>query len=86
MTSSQADPRLGTHSACLDTPAEMFFPEKGGSADEAKAVCASCAIREPCLEYAIANNEVFGIWGGHTQRERQRIRKAMRLQRMRQST
>lgn len=86
MMSSQADPRLGTLSACLDTPAEMFFPERGGSVDEAKAVCSSCRIREACLEYAIANNEQFGIWGGHTERERRRIRRAMALSRMRQST
>lgn len=87
MTSSQADPRLGTLSACLDTPAEMFFPERGGSADEAKAVCQGCRIREACLEYALANNEKFGIWGGYTERERRRIRRrATLLQRMRQST
>ncbi len=83
MTSSQADPRLGSHSACLDTPAEMFFPEQGGSADEAKAICQGCSIREACLEYALANNEKFGVWGGHTERERRRIRRAMALSRMR---
>ncbi len=36
----------------------------------AKALCASCPVRETCLEQAIAVDERFGIWGGMTRRER----------------
>ena len=60
---------------CAQTDPEAFFPEKGGSTREAKKVCASCEVRVECLEYALANDERFGIWGGLSERERRRIKK-----------
>ena len=61
---------------CAQTDPEAFFPEKGGSTREAKAVCQSCSVREECLEYALAHDERFGIWGGLSERERRRLRRA----------
>ncbi len=55
---------------CAQTDPEAFFPEKGGSTREAKRVCATCEVREECLEYALANDERFGIWGGLTPTQR----------------
>jgi len=46
---------------CAQTDPEAFFPEKGGSTREAKRVCATCEVREECLQYALANDERFGI-------------------------
>ena len=63
------------HARGAQTDPEAFFPEKGGSTREAKAVCQSCEVREECLEYALANDERFGIWGGLSERERRRIRR-----------
>ncbi len=60
---------------CAQTDPEAFFPEKGGSTRDAKKVCASCTVRSECLEYALANDERFGIWGGLSERERRRLRK-----------
>ncbi len=60
---------------CLDADPEAFFPEKGGSTREAKRICAECPVKEPCLEYALANDERFGIWGGLSERERRRVRR-----------
>lgn len=60
---------------CAQTDPEAFFPEKGGSTREAKAVCQACEVREECLEYALANDERFGIWGGLSERERRRLRR-----------
>ena len=54
---------------------EAFFPEKGGSTREAKRICESCEVRQECLEYALANDERFGIWGGLSEMERRRLRK-----------
>ena len=56
--------------ACQYTDPEAFFPEKGGSTREAKRVCRGCEVRALCLEYALENNERFGIWGGLSERER----------------
>lgn len=60
---------------CAQTDPEAFFPEKGGSTREAKRVCESCEVRQECLEYALENDERFGIWGGLSERERRRIRR-----------
>lgn len=60
---------------CAQTDPEAFFPEKGGSTREAKRVCASCEVRAECLEYALSNDERFGIWGGLSERERRRVKK-----------
>lgn len=60
---------------CAQTDPEAFFPEKGGSTRDAKKVCAACPVRQECLDYAMANDERFGIWGGLSERERRRLRK-----------
>jgi len=59
---------------CAETDPEAFFPEKGGSTREAKRVCSGCEVRAECLEFALANDERFGIWGGLSERERRRLR------------
>jgi WhiB family redox-sensing transcriptional regulator len=60
---------------CAQTDPEAFFPEKGGSTRDAKKVCGTCMVRSECLEYALENDERFGIWGGLSERERRRLRK-----------
>ena len=61
---------------CAETDPEAFFPEKGGSTRDAKRVCAGCPVRMECLEYALGNDERFGIWGGLSERERRRLRRS----------
>ena len=61
---------------CAETDPESFFPEKGGSTREAKRICASCEVRGECLEYALENDERFGIGGGLSERERRRLKRA----------
>ena len=60
---------------CAQTDPEAFFPEKGGSTREAKKICTSCEVKAQCLEYALQNDERFGIWGGLSERERRKLRK-----------
>ena len=60
---------------CAQTDPEAFFPEKGGSTREAKKVCVGCDVRGECLEYALAHDERFGIWGGLSERERRKFKK-----------
>jgi WhiB family redox-sensing transcriptional regulator len=64
---------------CMGVDPDLFFPERGMSTREAKEVCRGCVVREDCLEYALANGEKFGIWGGLSERERRRIRRARAL-------
>ena len=59
---------------CAEVDPEIFFPEKGGSTREAKAVCRVCEVRADCLEFIMqpgnADAARFGIWGGLSERER----------------
>jgi WhiB family redox-sensing transcriptional regulator len=78
-TTSQDDEEVLTwqeRSLCAQTDPEAFFPEKGGSTREAKRVCLGCDVRSECLEYALGHDERFGIWGGLSERERRRLKKA----------
>ena len=60
---------------CLGVDPDLFFPERGASTREAKAVCRGCEVRLECLEYALEHGEKFGIWGGLSERERRRVRR-----------
>jgi WhiB family transcriptional regulator, redox-sensing transcriptional regulator len=65
-----------TDALCAQTDPEAFFPEKGGSTRDAKRICTTCEVKAQCLDYALQNDERFGIWGGLSERERRRLRKA----------
>lgn len=60
---------------CAQTGAGFFFPEPGSSVREAKRICLACEGRTACLEYALANDERFGVWGGLSEKERDRLRR-----------
>lgn len=49
---------------CRCEDPELFFSEKPDEVELAKAVCASCPVREPCLEGALQRAEPWGVWGG----------------------
>jgi len=61
------------HAACAGLDPDVFYPVNDEAAEEAKAVCAECPVREPCLEYALGRRERDGVWGGATERERRRM-------------
>ncbi|KAA0233197.1 MAG: Transcriptional regulator WhiB [Acidimicrobiales bacterium] len=77
----QEDQGWQNYANCLGVDPDLFFPERGASTKEAKGVCRGCIVREDCLEYALANGEKFGIWGGMSERERRRIRRQRALAR-----
>ena len=58
---------------CAEVDGEIFFPEKGGSTQAGKKVCRGCEVRAECLDYALGNRELHGIWGGMSDRERRRL-------------
>jgi len=53
----------------------MFFPAKGQSSAEAKAICAECPVATECLAAGVAGNEI-GVWGGTSGPDRRRDRRA----------
>ncbi|MCV7435222.1 WhiB family transcriptional regulator [Mycolicibacterium bacteremicum] len=74
---SDDDDQWQERGLCAQTDPEAFFPEKGGSTREAKRICQGCEVRDRCLEYALANDERFGIWGGLSERERRRLKRGI---------
>ncbi len=70
-----------TFAACQDTDPDLFFPVgTTGPAieqiEQAKAVCATCDAQEPCLEFAMSTNQDSGVWGGTSEEERRKLRRA----------
>lgn len=63
---------------CRNYPPAAFFPSDGVGVDAARRICASCPVKERCLEYALANRIDHGVWGGTSERERRRILKRRR--------
>ncbi len=64
--------------ACRGADPDVFFPDQGQSLEPARRICAECVVRDECLEYALDNRERFGVWGGTSERERRRLRRARR--------
>ena len=65
---------------CRDYAPGTFFPSDGVGVDRARRICAECAVRAACLEYALENRIDHGVWGGTSERERRRILRSRRLQ------
>jgi WhiB family redox-sensing transcriptional regulator len=73
--SNLAAQRWRTRAACSGQDPEWWHPVRGVSGERQKAICASCPVREPCLEYALKYAESnFGIWAGTSGRDRRRAR------------
>lgn len=66
--------------ACRDEDPELFFPVGAAGPvpqrdiDRARAVCARCPVREQCLQWATDSGEDFGVWGGHSDSERRKLK------------
>jgi WhiB family redox-sensing transcriptional regulator len=76
--------------ACRDTDPDLFFPigTTGPAVDQiaaAKRVCGACEAQSPCLEFALITNQEAGVWGGTSEEERRKLRKAWLTQRRRSS-
>lgn len=62
---------------CRGCDPDLWFPQQGGDVAEARRICGSCPVRERCLEMAIDEKIVHGIFGGHTTRERRLIARGL---------
>jgi WhiB family redox-sensing transcriptional regulator len=67
-----------TRGACRHHPASTFFPSDGIGVEAACQICDTCSVKGPCLEYALRNRIVHGVWGGTSERQRRRISRLRR--------
>lgn len=67
------------HAECVPRAGEVdFFPARGESTRDAKAVCAVCPVASDCLEFALRLKVAHGVWGGLSERERRNLRRDRR--------
>jgi WhiB family transcriptional regulator, redox-sensing transcriptional regulator len=78
--------------ACRDTDPDLFFPvgTTGAAVDQidaAKGVCNECPVQAMCLQFALLTNQDSGVWGGTSEDERRKLRRAwLKVQRDRRTT
>jgi len=66
--------------ACRGEDPSIFFhpegergPARAAREQAAKAVCATCPVINECAAHALAAREPYGIWGGMSEEDRERI-------------
>ncbi len=67
---------------CRGKDTALFFPGRGDywGIRNAKAICAECIVKRECLSYSMTQEhdgttgEDYGVWGGLSQKERQKVR------------
>jgi WhiB family redox-sensing transcriptional regulator len=64
---------------CAHESPSRFFPSDGVGVEIARRICATCPVKDECLEHALVNRIDHGVWGGASERERRRILKRRRL-------
>jgi WhiB family redox-sensing transcriptional regulator len=74
---------------CAESDPEAFFPQDRPDGNfmpnrlaypmerEAKLTCSECPYKLRCLEYALRNEDLQGIWGGTTEHERRKFRRGV---------
>ena len=81
MVAGRVEEQWQIKAACRGPQAEVFFPpahperkeDRADREQEAKAICRTCVVREPCLAYAMRIREPHGIWGGLNEVERKQL-------------
>jgi WhiB family redox-sensing transcriptional regulator len=63
---------------CAEVDLDLWFPGDGSDGLPAKRICRRCPVRDACLEYAMRNTELDGIWGGLSKKQRQKQRTKQR--------
>ncbi|MEV5440930.1 WhiB family transcriptional regulator [Streptomyces sp. NPDC052682] len=68
------------HAACRHEDPDLFFPigTSGPAllqAEQAKAVCRRCPVRDDCLQWALDTGQTIGVWGGTNETERRALKR-----------
>lgn len=76
---SVGEPPWRKQAACKGGDTNDWFPEQTGannpSTQQALAICGRCPVVAQCLQHAIDEPELHGVWGGTTEQERRGMRR-----------
>lgn len=60
---------------CKDIDTNFFFSDEAVGTSKAIAFCQNCPVKEPCGQYAMDNNIIYGVWGGLSIRARAKLKR-----------
>lgn len=72
-------PQWQLDAACRGVGVEHFFPSEASGLMQARRVCVRCPVSKDCLDYALSDPSLKGIWAGTSERRRRRLRVAGNL-------
>lgn len=75
---AQAGADWRQHASCRGVDPDLFYPSRGEASTPAKEICGTCPVQDECREYALDNDEKFGIWGGLSEKQRRQLRRTRR--------
>jgi WhiB family redox-sensing transcriptional regulator len=68
-------PAFFTDAACRGMGPAQWFPSKGKATNAVRERCAACPVVRECLDYALADPTLQGIWGGTSEEQRDQLRR-----------
>ena len=68
-------PAWHRQAACRGLGASGFVKSTGGAYGATRRECARCPVRQECLDYALADESIVGLWGGTSDAERRELRR-----------
>lgn len=71
-------PQFTGNEPCRSMPIELYYPENGSPHKTVVALCNVCDVLEQCRMWGL-RHESFGLWGGLTEQDRQRMRRALNI-------
>jgi WhiB family redox-sensing transcriptional regulator len=60
--------------ACRGEAPDTFVGGRGANYIRARELCAECTVRAECLAYALADEELVGLWAGTSDSQRRALR------------
>jgi WhiB family redox-sensing transcriptional regulator len=69
-------PAWQRRAACRGKGTDLWFATASEALDAARSVCEACPLRHACLDYALSDPGLVGIWAVTDERERRRMRRA----------
>jgi WhiB family redox-sensing transcriptional regulator len=69
-----AIPAWMENATCTSSDPDLWFSSNPFEIEAAKKSCRSCPVRDKCLEFALENNERYGVWGEKSPTQRERIK------------